>query len=98
MTLSPVATVSRVASNSRENTVALETADVVLLRGGLAGLPFLLDLGKATTRTINQNLIRPLAHTAGVDGQSAVQFNDIIMQASYEELVKRLKDKLAAEE
>jgi phospholipid transport system substrate-binding protein len=27
-----------------------------------------------------------------------VQFNDIIMQSSYEELVKRLKDKLAAEE
>ncbi|MGD8229730.1 MAG: ABC transporter substrate-binding protein [Desulfobacteraceae bacterium] len=27
-----------------------------------------------------------------------VQFNEIIMQSSYEELVKRLKDKLAAEE
>ena len=27
-----------------------------------------------------------------------VQFNDIIMQSSYEELVKRLKEKLAAEE
>ena len=27
-----------------------------------------------------------------------VQFNDIIMQSSYDELVKRLKDKLAAEE
>ena len=27
-----------------------------------------------------------------------VQFNEIIMQSSYDELVKRLKDKLAAEE
>jgi phospholipid transport system substrate-binding protein len=27
-----------------------------------------------------------------------VQFNEIIMQSSYEELVKRLKNKLAAEE
>ena len=37
--------------------MALETADVVLMRDGLAGLPFLLRLSKATTRTINQNLL-----------------------------------------
>ncbi|OHB78385.1 MAG: hypothetical protein A2V98_03250 [Planctomycetes bacterium RBG_16_64_12] len=46
-----------VSIGSRENTVALETADVVLMRDGLAGLPLLVDLGRATTRTINQNLI-----------------------------------------
>ncbi|MHC4402204.1 MAG: heavy metal translocating P-type ATPase [Planctomycetota bacterium] len=46
-----------VSIGSRENTVALETADVVLMRDGLAGLPFLFRLAKATTRTINQNLI-----------------------------------------
>ncbi len=42
---------------SRENTVALETADVVLMSDGLSALPFLMRLGKATTRTINQNLL-----------------------------------------
>jgi Cd2+/Zn2+-exporting ATPase len=42
---------------SRENTVALETADVILMQDGLAALPFLLRLGKVTTRTINQNLL-----------------------------------------
>jgi Zn2+/Cd2+-exporting ATPase len=42
---------------SRENTVALETADVVLMRDGLQKLPFLIDLGRRTARTINQNLI-----------------------------------------
>jgi Zn2+/Cd2+-exporting ATPase len=46
-----------VSIGSRENTVALETADVVLMRDGLAGLPFLLRLSKATTHAINQNLI-----------------------------------------
>jgi Cd2+/Zn2+-exporting ATPase len=46
-----------VSIGSRENTVALETADVVLLRDGLSSLPLLLELGRATTRTINQNLI-----------------------------------------
>jgi Zn2+/Cd2+-exporting ATPase len=42
---------------ARENTVALESADVVLMRDGLTALPFLLRLGKKTTRTINQNLL-----------------------------------------
>jgi Zn2+/Cd2+-exporting ATPase len=42
---------------SRENTVALENAHVVLMRDGLAGLPFLLRLSKATTQTIHQNII-----------------------------------------
>ncbi len=42
---------------SRENTVALETADVVLMQDGIAALPFLLRLSKAASRTINQNLL-----------------------------------------
>ncbi len=42
---------------SRENTVALETADIVLMRDGLSALPFVMRLGKATARTINQNLL-----------------------------------------
>jgi Cd2+/Zn2+-exporting ATPase len=46
-----------VSIGSRENTLALETADVVLMRDGLAGLPFLFRLSQATTRTINQNLL-----------------------------------------
>jgi Cd2+/Zn2+-exporting ATPase len=46
-----------VSIGSRENTVALENAHVVLMRAGLAGLPFLLSLSKATTRTINQNIL-----------------------------------------
>lgn len=46
-----------VSIGSRENTVALETADAVLMRDGLQRLPFLLRLGRATARTINQNLI-----------------------------------------
>ena len=51
-----VATVG-VSIGSRENTVALETADIVLMKDGLSGLPFLFNLAKTTTRTINQNLI-----------------------------------------
>ena len=46
-----------VSIGSRRDTVALETADAVLMRGDLMGLPFLLRLGKATARTINVNLI-----------------------------------------
>lgn len=46
-----------VSIGSRENTVALENAPVILMRAGLARLPFLLSLSKATTRTINQNII-----------------------------------------
>lgn len=51
-----VATVG-VSIGSRENTVALETADVVLMKDGLRPLPFLLQLAKATRRTINQNIL-----------------------------------------
>jgi len=51
-----VATVG-VSLGSRHDTVALETASVVLMRGGLLALPFLFRLARATTRTINQNLI-----------------------------------------
>jgi Zn2+/Cd2+-exporting ATPase len=46
-----------VSLGSRHNTVALETASVVLMRNGLSSLPFLIRLSRATTRTINQNLI-----------------------------------------
>ncbi|MHC4597651.1 MAG: HAD-IC family P-type ATPase, partial [Planctomycetota bacterium] len=42
---------------SRRNTVALETADAVLMEKGLSNLPFLLRLGKKTRSTINQNLL-----------------------------------------
>jgi len=42
---------------SRRNNVALETADAVLMSGGLERLPFLLKLGRITGRTINQNLL-----------------------------------------
>ncbi len=45
-----------VSIGSRRDTVALETADAVLMRGDLTGLPFLLRLGQATARTINVNL------------------------------------------
>ncbi|MBP8131427.1 MAG: cation-translocating P-type ATPase [Candidatus Hydrogenedentes bacterium] len=51
-----VATVG-VSIGSRENTVALETADVVLMQDGLRPLPFLLQLARATRRTINQNIL-----------------------------------------
>ena len=46
-----------VSLGSRHNTVALETASVVLMRNGLAALPFLFRLARATTRVINQNLL-----------------------------------------
>jgi Cd2+/Zn2+-exporting ATPase len=42
---------------SRRNNVALETADAVLMSGGISRLPFLLKLGTATAITINQNLL-----------------------------------------
>ncbi|MEA1995625.1 MAG: cation-translocating P-type ATPase [Campylobacterota bacterium] len=41
---------------SRENTIALETADIVFMRQGLEHLPFVLKLGKNTKKTININL------------------------------------------
>ncbi len=42
---------------SRRNNVALETAHVVLMSGGLGRLPFLITLGRRTRRTICQNLL-----------------------------------------
>lgn len=51
-----VATVG-VSLGSRQNTVALETAAVVLMRNDLSALPFLFRLSRRTTRTINQNLV-----------------------------------------
>lgn len=41
---------------SRATDVARETADVVLMRGGLTGLRDALDIAQATLRTIRQNL------------------------------------------
>lgn len=41
---------------ARENTIALETADVLLMQDSLDSLPLLLSLSKATVRTINQNI------------------------------------------
>jgi Cd2+/Zn2+-exporting ATPase len=46
-----------VSLGSRHDTIALETASVVLMQQGLSALPFLFRLARATTRTINQNLI-----------------------------------------
>ena len=51
-----VATVG-VSLGSRHDTVALETAAVVLMRNSLSALPFLFRLSRKTTRTINQNLV-----------------------------------------
>ena len=51
-----VATVG-VSLGSRHDTVALETAAVVLMRNSLTALPFLFRLSRRTTRTINQNLV-----------------------------------------
>ncbi len=42
---------------SRRNNVALETADAVLMDGGLGRLPFLFEIGRRTRRTIMQNLL-----------------------------------------
>ncbi len=46
-----------VSIGARENTVALETAQMVLMRDGLSSLPYLMRLSKATRRTIYQNLV-----------------------------------------
>ena len=42
--------------------VALETADVTLLSGGLAGLPRAIDLARATMRNVRQNLVLAFAY------------------------------------
>jgi P-type E1-E2 ATPase len=46
-----------VSLSSRCNTVALETAHAVLMEGGLSRLPFLIELGRRTVRTIYQNIL-----------------------------------------
>ncbi|WP_342770612.1 MULTISPECIES: cation-translocating P-type ATPase [unclassified Methanoculleus] len=50
-----------VSIGSREDTVALETSHVVLMRGGLAELPDFLRLGKRAARTITANVLFALA-------------------------------------
>ena len=44
--------------------VALETADVTLLSGGLAAVPRALDLAEATMRTVRQNLFLAFLYNA----------------------------------
>lgn len=46
---------------SRADTVALETAGVVLMRGGLTALPAFLSLGIRTRRIVYQNVILALS-------------------------------------
>ncbi|MDK2975058.1 MAG: Zn2+/Cd2+-exporting ATPase [Methanofollis sp.] len=46
-----------VSIGSREDTVALETSHVVLMRGGLAALPLFIRLGKKTSQTITANVV-----------------------------------------
>jgi Cd2+/Zn2+-exporting ATPase len=67
-----VATVG-VSLGSRHDTVALETAAVVLMRNDLSALPFLFRLSRTTTRTINQNLILfGLVFNAAMLGMSSI--------------------------
>ncbi len=46
-----------VSIGTREDTIALDTAHVVLMQQGLENLPLFLALGLRTERTININLI-----------------------------------------
>jgi Zn2+/Cd2+-exporting ATPase len=67
---------------SRRNNVALETADAVLMHGGLTSLPFLFKLGRATGRVINQNLLLfGLAFNASMIALSATGFLTPILGA-----------------
>jgi Cd2+/Zn2+-exporting ATPase len=50
-----------VSIGSREDTVALETSHVVLMRGGLTALPGFIRLGKMTARTITANVLFALS-------------------------------------
>jgi Cd2+/Zn2+-exporting ATPase len=50
-----------VGIGSREDTVALETSHVVLMRGGLTALPGFIRLGKRTARTITANVVFALS-------------------------------------
>lgn len=50
-----------VGIGSREDTVALETSHVVLMRGGLAALPGFIRLGRRTARTITANVLFALS-------------------------------------
>jgi Cd2+/Zn2+-exporting ATPase len=50
-----------VSIGSRKDTVALETAHVVLMRDGLEYLPHVLGLGRHTKRTISVNLFIAIA-------------------------------------
>ncbi|QYZ80334.1 cation-translocating P-type ATPase [Methanofollis formosanus] len=60
-----------VAIGSREDTVALETSDVVLMRGGIAALPWFLHLGRQTSRTITANVVFALGFAAVMAGCAA---------------------------
>lgn len=49
-------------SLSSATQIAMQTADVLLIRGGIGQLPLALGLGKHTYRTIQQNLIWAFAY------------------------------------
>ena len=49
-------------SLSTASQIAMQTADVLLIRDGIANLPLALGLGKHTYRTIKQNLIWAFAY------------------------------------
>lgn len=50
-----------VGVGSRENTLALESSDVILMQGGIAALPSFLALGIRTHRTILINIVLALS-------------------------------------
>ncbi|WP_067050406.1 heavy metal translocating P-type ATPase [Methanofollis ethanolicus] len=60
-----------VAIGSREDTVALETSHVVLMRGGITALPWFLRLGRRTSRTITANVVFALGFAAVMAGCAA---------------------------
>jgi Cd2+/Zn2+-exporting ATPase len=60
-----------VAIGSREDTVALETSHVVLMRGGITALPWFLRLGQRTSRTITANVVFALIFAAVMAGCAA---------------------------
>jgi Cd2+/Zn2+-exporting ATPase len=46
-----------ISIGSKKNTVALETSDIVLMRENLELVPFILELGRKTKKTITMNLV-----------------------------------------
>jgi Cd2+/Zn2+-exporting ATPase len=46
-----------ISISSKQNTVALETSDIVLMRSDLELVPYILELGQKTKNTISANLV-----------------------------------------